>query len=80
MAQVQGTAVDRAAGLFTSIAAQGSATPLWQVFACADEHGMTPEQMIDALAFLEASGLIAFRTVVEVLKPLACEVKKAQAA
>jgi hypothetical protein len=64
--KAQGSAVDRAAGLFTSIAAQGAAMPLWQVFAFADEHGLTPEQIVDALAFLEASGMISLRTVVEV--------------
>ncbi len=62
----QSTAVDRAAGLYTSLAAQGPAMPLWQVFADADRHEMSPEQITDALAFLEAAGMINLMTVVEI--------------
>lgn len=65
----QTSAVDRAADLFASIAAQGPATALWQVLAAAMDNGMTAEEVIDALAFLEAAGLISFQTVVEVLRP-----------
>ncbi|MEQ5789062.1 hypothetical protein J3454_14290 [Erythrobacter sp. NFXS35] len=65
-ARAQGSAVDRAAELFTSIAAQGPATPLRQIFPLADEHGLTREEAVDALAFLEAAGMIALTTVVEV--------------
>lgn len=65
-AVVQGSAVDRAAGLFTSIAAQGECLPTWQVQHLADEHGMSPEQVVDALAFLEATGMISIESVVRV--------------
>lgn len=62
----QGTAVDRAAELFTSIAAQGEVVPVWQIAALADEHELSGDALVDALAFLEASGLIAIVSVIEV--------------
>lgn len=73
----QMSAVDRSAGMFTSIAARGRLVPLQQVFASADEHGMSAEQVIDALAFLEAAGMIGLQTMVEVLRapPAVAEVR-----
>lgn len=64
---VQGTAVERAAGLFTSLAAQGQSIDLAAALALAEEHGMSRLEAIDALAFLEATGLVALATRIEIL-------------
>ena len=57
--------VERASQLFTSIAAKGAlGVASADLATIADEHDLTPGDMIDALAFLEANGMVAVQSFV----------------
>lgn len=62
----QSSAVDRAADLFTSIGAEaeGGEIAMAQVARIGAERQMSAEQILDALAFLEANNVLEVRTVV----------------
>lgn len=58
--------VEQAAGLFSSIAASPVGVSARGLAALAEEHGLDGERLIDALAFLEASGMIEVISLVRV--------------
>lgn len=60
------SAVERAADLMETIRAQGPCVETWQLAALAGEIGLAGDQLVDALAFLEANGMITLRSIVEV--------------
>jgi hypothetical protein len=60
----QGGAIDRAAGVFSSIAAHSAGVDGPGLTAIAVDHGLDLDAMWDALAFLECCGMIEVRTVV----------------
>ncbi|MEM6585758.1 MAG: hypothetical protein AAF692_08395 [Pseudomonadota bacterium] len=58
------SAIERAAGLFASIKASEFGLASRGLAALAEEHNASLEQTIDALAFLEAAGMIEVKSVI----------------
>lgn len=63
-ARAQGSAVERAASLFTSIAAHEHGCTGADLTAIAEDQGLDMEQVWDGLSFLETCGMI--RVVVRI--------------
>ncbi|MEL6707629.1 MAG: hypothetical protein AAFP79_05055 [Pseudomonadota bacterium] len=55
--------VERSADVFSSIAASPVGVSARSMAAIAEDHDLTLEQVIDALAFLEASGMIEVKSI-----------------